>query len=77
MLRTAQRARSLAPSVREDPEFVRSLLSMMRVFHYVVGITAPDKKHEKQTLLVWIGLLFGLTSLGFFFAWFISTQLFR
>jgi hypothetical protein len=50
---------------------------MMRIFHYVVGITAPDKKHEKQILFVWIGVLIGLASLAVFFTQFISSQLFR
>jgi hypothetical protein len=50
---------------------------MMRVFHYVVGITAPDKRHEKQTLFVWIGVLIGLATLMVLFTRFISAQLFR
>lgn len=52
-------------------------MAMMRTFHYVVGITAPDKEHEKQTLLVWCGLLVGLISLGFFFARFIIAEVFK
>jgi hypothetical protein len=56
---------------------MKTLLAMMRMFHYMVGITAPDKKHEKQILLVWIGLFVGLMSLGFVFARFIIPQVFR
>lgn len=56
---------------------MKTLLAMMRMFHYMVGITAPDKKHEKQILLVWIGLFVGLMSLGFIFARFIIPQVFR
>jgi hypothetical protein len=49
---------------------VKTLLSMMRMFHYLVGITAPDKKQEKMVLFLWIGLLVGLISAGSLFAWF-------
>jgi len=50
---------------------------MMRIFHYVVGITAPDKKHEKQILLVWIGVSISLITLAFLFTWFIVAQFFK
>lgn len=56
---------------------MKTLLAMMRVFHYVVGITAPDKKHEKQVLFIWIGLAVGLLSLALLFTWFIIPQIFR
>lgn len=56
---------------------MKSLLAMMRIFHYVIGITAPDKKHEKQILLVWVGLALGLLSLGLLFTWFIVPQVLR
>ena len=56
---------------------MKTLLAMMRIFHYVVGITAPDKKHEKQTLFVWIGLFAGLIALAFVFARFIIPEVFR
>jgi len=56
---------------------VKTLLTMMRIFHYVVGITAPDKKHEKQILLVWIGVSISLITLAFLFTWFIVAQFFK
>ncbi len=56
---------------------MKTLVAMMRIFHYVVGITAPDKQHEKQILLIWVGLAVGLLSLGFLFTWFIATQVLR
>lgn len=56
---------------------MKTLLAMMRVFHYVVGITAPDKKHEKQTLLVWVGLFVALMSLAVVFTLFIIPEVFK
>jgi len=32
----------------------------MRMFHYMVGITAPSPKDEKKILLLWIGVVVGL-----------------
>jgi len=56
---------------------VKTLLGMMRIFHYVVGITAPDKKHEKQILFVWLGIFVSLVALAVLFTRFIISQLFR
>ncbi|HWG51640.1 MAG TPA: hypothetical protein VN669_18220 [Candidatus Acidoferrales bacterium] len=50
---------------------MKTLFAMMRIFHYVVGITAPDKEHEKQTLFLWIALAVALLALTVLFAWFI------
>jgi hypothetical protein len=36
-----------------------------------VGITAPDKEHEKQTLFLWIALAVALLALTVLFTWFI------
>lgn len=66
-----------APARKPDPNPMKTLLVMMRMFHYMVGITAPDKKHEKQILLVWIGLFVGLMSLAFAFTRFIIPQIFK
>jgi hypothetical protein len=77
VLRIAPRTETGASQEKPDPEFVKTVLAMMRAFHYVVGITAPDKKHEKQILFVWIGLFFGLISLGLLFAWFIIPHVFK
>lgn len=56
---------------------MKTLLSMMRMFHYVVGITAPDKKHEKQTFFIWIGVGITLLSLGLLFTLLITRELFK
>jgi hypothetical protein len=56
---------------------VKTLLSMLRMFHYMVGITAPDKKHEKLILFVWIGLFFGLISAAILFTWFIVPRVIK
>ena len=50
---------------------MKTLLAMMRIFHYVVGITAPDKKHEKAILFVWIGLIIAFFALAFLLVWII------
>lgn len=44
---------------------------MLRMFHYVVGITAPDKKHEKFVLFLWIGLFIAFLIAGLLFTFFI------
>jgi hypothetical protein len=59
----------------ENP--VKTLLSMMRIFHYVVGITAPDKKHEKQILFVWIAVFISLAAIAVLFTRFIISELIR
>lgn len=56
---------------------VKTLLSMMRMFHYMMGITAPDKEHEKRTFFIWVGVGIALLSLVFFFARFISHEIFK
>lgn len=39
---------------------VKYLLEAMRMFHYMVGITAPRQEDEKKILLVWIGVALAL-----------------
>lgn len=56
---------------------MKTLLSMMRILHYVVGITAPDKQHEKQTFFVWIGVGTTLVVLVVLSALFISHEVFK
>jgi hypothetical protein len=56
---------------------MKTLLAMMRIFHYVVGITAPDKKHEKQTLFLWIALTIALMALAVVFTWFIVPRVLK
>jgi len=43
---------------------VKFLLEAMRMFHYMVGITAPKPKDEKKILFLWIGVVLGLMLLG-------------
>lgn len=56
---------------------MKTLLILMRYFHYVVGITAPSKEHERLVLFVWISLAVGLVLLGVLFTLFIVPQVFR
>jgi len=46
-----------------DPA-VRYLLEAMRLFHYMVGITAPERKDEKKILFLWIGVIITLMLIG-------------
>jgi hypothetical protein len=43
---------------------MKYLLEIMRVFHYVVGITTPKPEDERKILLLWIGILIALILLG-------------
>ena len=43
---------------------VKFLLEAMRMFHYMVGITAPKPEDEKKILFLWIGVVLGLMLLG-------------
>jgi uncharacterized membrane protein YczE len=44
---------------------MKYLLEIMRVFHYVVGITTPKPEDERKILLLWIGVLIGLVLIAF------------
>jgi len=35
---------------------MRYLLEIMRLFHYMVGITTPKPEHERRILFLWIGI---------------------
>ena len=50
---------------------------LMRLFHYTVGITAPEPKQERLVLFVWIGSVLGLILLSLGFAFFIVPYVFR
>ncbi|HEY7404031.1 MAG TPA: hypothetical protein VIB39_10950 [Candidatus Angelobacter sp.] len=39
---------------------MKYLLEIMRVFHYVVGITTPKPEDERKILFLWIGVLIAL-----------------
>jgi hypothetical protein len=70
----------MKPGVIRHPskiQTVKTLLSMLRMFHYLVGITAPDKKHEKAVLFLWIGLFLGLLAAGLLFTWFIVPRVIK
>lgn len=56
---------------------MKSLLAMMRLFHYVVGITAPPKEQERLVFFVWIGIGVGITLLGVLLALFIVPYILR
>jgi len=43
----------------------------------MVGITAPDKKHEKQILFVWIAVFISLAAIAVLFTRFIISELIR
>lgn len=42
------------------PPVMKYLLEIMRVFHYVVGITTPEPEDERKILFLWIGVLIAL-----------------
>ena len=56
---------------------MKSLYAMMRLFHYVVGITAPAKDKEKLVFFVWIGVFVGIAALLVLFASFIVPYVLR
>ena len=43
---------------------MKYLLEIMRVFHYVVGITTPKPEDERKILFLWIAILITLVLLG-------------
>lgn len=43
-----------------SPSAMKYLLEIMRVFHYVVGITTPKPEDERKILFLWIGVLIAL-----------------
>jgi len=43
---------------------VKILLELLRLFHKVIGITAPQPEQERTYLFVWIGLAMVLMLLG-------------
>jgi hypothetical protein len=55
----------------------KSLIAAMRLFHYMVGITAPPKEREMLVLFVWIATAIALAALGLLFAWFIVPHVLR
>ena len=43
---------------------MKTLLAMMRFFHYMIGVTAPSKEQERLVLFIWIGVAIGLVLLA-------------
>jgi hypothetical protein len=43
---------------------VKYLLEVMRLFHYMVGITTPRPEDERKILFLWMGILVVLVALA-------------
>ena len=56
---------------------MKSLLAAMRLFHYMLGITAPKPQDERKILALWIVVIVGLCVLGMAFAFFMAQSVFR
>ena len=56
---------------------MKSLLQAMRLFHYAVGITAPEPKDERKVFFLWIGIVIAIILIGVGFAFFIIPHIFR
>jgi len=56
---------------------MRFLLQAMRLFHYMLGITAPEPKDERKILLIWIATIVAIVLIGVAFAIFIIPHVFR
>jgi hypothetical protein len=56
---------------------MKTLIAAMRLFHYMVGITAPAKEREMLVLFVWICTGIGVAVVGLAFAWFIIPRVLR
>ena len=54
---------------------MKTLLAMMRFFHYMIGVTAPSKDQERLVLFIWIGVAIGLVTLTALFAWFLVPRI--
>jgi uncharacterized membrane protein YczE len=54
---------------------MKFLLEAMRMFHYMVGITAPRREDEKKILFLWIGVVVGLVLLGAGVAFFLIPRI--
>lgn len=46
---------------------MKVLLEVMRLFHYMVGITTPDKKDERKIFFLWVGAILGIIVVGVLF----------
>jgi hypothetical protein len=48
---------------------MKTLLAILRFFHYMIGVTAPSKDQERMVLFVWIGVVIGLLLLAVALVW--------
>lgn len=56
---------------------MKSLLQAMRLFHYMVGITAPEPKDERKVFWIWVGSILFLILAGFGFVLFLIPRVLR
>jgi hypothetical protein len=54
---------------------MKTLLSMMRFFHFMIGVTAPEKDQERLVLFIWIGVAIGSLALAALAAWFLVPRI--
>lgn len=54
---------------------MKTLLDMMRFFHFIIGVTAPPKEQERLVLFIWIGVVVGFVSLSALLAWFLIPRI--
>ena len=54
---------------------MKALLQAMRMFHYMLGITAPKPEDERKILGLWIGIVLFILLLGVGFAFFIISRI--
>jgi len=56
---------------------MKFLLAMMRMFHQMMGITAPPPEQERKILLVWLLTFLLFVLIGVAFAIFLFPRLLR
>ena len=54
---------------------MKTLLAMLRFFHYMIGVTAPSKEQERMVLVIWIVAAIGSLSLALLAAWFLVPRI--
>ncbi|MGC2696712.1 MAG: hypothetical protein WA738_13080 [Candidatus Angelobacter sp.] len=54
----------MAAAILRANSAVKYLLEVMRLFHYMVGITTPKPEDERKILFLWMGILVGLMVIG-------------
>lgn len=56
---------------------MKALLQAMRLFHYMMGITAPKPENERKILVLWIVIVVVLLGFGTAFAFFIVSRILK